>query len=76
GKKITVFKYKPKQRYRRKQGHRQLLTHVAIESIGLPKAPQAKAKKKADAKSKSTKSKSGASSKTSTKKSKSKRKKE
>ncbi len=66
GKKITVFKYKPKQRYRRTQGHRQLLTHVAIESIGLPKA---ETKKKAESESKSTQSKSSAKRKASTKKS-------
>ncbi|MFV1859565.1 MAG: 50S ribosomal protein L21 [Anaerolineales bacterium] len=57
GKKITVFKYKPKQRYRRTQGHRQLLTHVAIESIGIP---MAETKKKAETKSKSTQSQSSA----------------
>ncbi len=56
GKKITVFKYKPKQRYRRTRGHRQLLTHIEIESVGLPAA-----KKKAEAKSKSTTSKAAAS---------------
>ena len=79
GKKITVFKYKPKQRYRRTQGHRQLLTHIAIESVGLPAAPKAAAKKaetksksstskpkKAGDKSKSTASKAAASSKKST----------
>lgn len=69
GKKIIVFKYKPKQRYRRKQGHRQLLTHVAIESIGLPKTPEAETKKKVAAKSKSAASESGAKSKGSTEKS-------
>jgi large subunit ribosomal protein L21 len=31
--KIIVFKYVPKQRYRRKQGHRQRYTRVEIESI-------------------------------------------
>jgi large subunit ribosomal protein L21 len=31
--KITVFKYKAKSRYRRKQGHRQLQTVVQIEKI-------------------------------------------
>lgn len=31
--KITVFKYKAKSRYRRKQGHRQKQTVVQIESI-------------------------------------------
>jgi len=33
GKKITVFKYKPKKNYSRKQGHRQPYTKVVIESI-------------------------------------------
>lgn len=33
GKKIVVFKYKPKKNYRRKQGHRQPHTKVVIESI-------------------------------------------
>jgi len=32
--KVTVIKYKPKTRYRRKQGHRQQLTKVKIEKIG------------------------------------------
>ncbi len=54
GKKITVFKYKPKQRYRRTQGHRQLLTHIEIENVGLPAAA---ATKKAETKSKSSTSK-------------------
>ncbi|RXK18150.1 50S ribosomal protein L21 [Macrococcus sp. DPC7161] len=33
GKKITVFKYKPKKNYKRKQGHRQPYTKLTIESI-------------------------------------------
>ncbi len=33
GKKIIVFKYKPKKDYRRKQGHRQPFTSLTIESI-------------------------------------------
>jgi len=33
GKKIIVFKYKPKVRYRRKKGHRQLYTRLAIKEI-------------------------------------------
>jgi len=33
GKKIVVFKYKPKKNYRRKQGHRQPFTSVRIEKI-------------------------------------------
>lgn len=33
GPKITVFKYKPKKRYRRKTGHRQDLTRIKIDAI-------------------------------------------
>ena len=33
GKKITVFKYKPKKNYHRKLGHRQPFTKVVIEGI-------------------------------------------
>lgn len=33
GDKIIVFKYKPKVRYRRKRGHRQIYTRVLIEKI-------------------------------------------
>ncbi|WP_026485965.1 50S ribosomal protein L21 [Caldanaerobius polysaccharolyticus] len=33
GKKIIVFKYKPKKNYRRKKGHRQLFTRVEIQKI-------------------------------------------
>jgi len=33
GEKIVVFKYKPKKRYRRKMGHRQDLTRLAIQAI-------------------------------------------
>lgn len=33
GKKILVFKYKRRKRYRRKQGHRQAFTSVMIDSI-------------------------------------------
>ncbi len=34
GKKVVVFKYKPKKDYRKKQGHRQPYTKVEILSIG------------------------------------------
>lgn len=34
-KKIVVFKYKAKKNYRRKQGHRQPFTKVAIDKINL-----------------------------------------
>ena len=33
GRKIIVYKYKPKKNYRRKQGHRQPYTKVVIEKI-------------------------------------------
>lgn len=33
GKKIIVFKYKPKKNYRRKKGHRQPFTEVEVEKI-------------------------------------------
>lgn len=36
GKKIIVFKFKPKKNYRRKQGHRQPFTAVKIEKIEFP----------------------------------------
>ena len=35
GPKIVVFKYKPKQRYRVKTGHRQKYTRLKIDSISL-----------------------------------------
>jgi large subunit ribosomal protein L21 len=34
GPKIRIFKYKPKERYRRRAGHRQDYTRLKIESIG------------------------------------------
>lgn len=34
GKKIVIFKYKPKSTYRNKTGHRQPYTKVKINSIG------------------------------------------
>lgn len=46
GRKLRVFKYKPKKRYRRTQGHRSLLTELRIEALlaagePLPKAAAA-----------------------------------
>ena len=40
GEKIIVFKYKPKVRYRKKTGHRQLYTRLVIDKIVEPKAAQ------------------------------------
>jgi len=37
-KKIIVFKYKPKVRYRKKTGHRQSYTRLAIDKIVEPEA--------------------------------------
>ncbi len=46
GKKIIVFKYKPKKRYRRKQGHRQQYTRLMVREIvtGAEKKRTRKAK--------------------------------
>ena len=46
GKKIIVFKYKPKVRYRKKTGHRQLYTRLVIDKIVEPKAAQGEPAKK------------------------------
>ena len=42
GEKVIVFKYKPKVRYRRKNGHRQLFTRLMIDQILPPGAEEAK----------------------------------
>lgn len=39
GRKIVVFKYKPKVNYRRKQGHRQPYTRVRVTGIGASGGP-------------------------------------
>ena len=36
GEKLIIFKYKPKVRYRRKTGHRQLVTRVRVGDIVKP----------------------------------------
>ena len=46
GKKIIVLKYKPKVRYRKKTGHRQIYTRLAINEIVAPKAKARRRKKK------------------------------
>jgi len=45
GKKIIVFKYKPKVRYRKKTGHRQLYTKLTIDKISQPGAEAEQPKK-------------------------------
>ncbi len=37
GDKVIAFKYKPKKRYRRKVGHRQLLTMLHLDKISVKK---------------------------------------
>jgi large subunit ribosomal protein L21 len=46
GEKIIVFKYKPKVRYRRKTGHRQLYARLEIKEIIKPGGEAATAPKK------------------------------
>ncbi len=45
-KKIIVFKYKPKVRYRKKTGHRQLYTRLVIDKIVEPGTAQGEPTKK------------------------------
>ncbi len=46
-KKIIVLKYKPKVRYRKKTGHRQLYTRLVIDQIVGQEAPAGQPKKRA-----------------------------
>jgi large subunit ribosomal protein L21 len=46
GEKIIVYKYKAKTRYRRRNGHRQLLTTLSIDKILPPGAEAPKVVKK------------------------------
>jgi len=50
GKKVIVFKYHPKKRYRLKKGHRQQYTRLAIDAIGKAAAKKAVKAEKAPAK--------------------------
>ena len=45
GDKVIVFKYKPKVRYRRKKGHSQLYTRLAIKDILMEKSTKRKSRK-------------------------------
>lgn len=40
GRKVIVFKFKAKTRYRRKQGHRQRYTRLAVEDIEVGEVKQ------------------------------------
>jgi large subunit ribosomal protein L21 len=44
GPRIRVFKYRPKKRYRRRAGHRSLLTRIEIGDVSLGTAHKAPAK--------------------------------
>ena len=44
--KIIVFKYKPKVRYRKKTGHRQLYTRLTIDKIVEPGATRSEPTKR------------------------------
>ena len=50
GKKIIVFKFKPKKNYRRKQGHRQPYTKVEINKIVLKETKTEKVAEEKEAK--------------------------
>ena len=45
GKKIIVFKYKPKVRYRKNTGHRQFYTRLSIDEVISPEAMHGEPKK-------------------------------
>ena len=59
-KKIIVFKYKPKVRYRKKTGHRQLYTRLAVDKIVDPGATKDKPAKKVPRRKKGEVTESGA----------------
>ena len=50
GEKIRVYKYRPKKRYRKTQGHRSLLTRLEIRDVKGPAARKPAAKKATDEK--------------------------
>lgn len=68
GKKIIVFKYHPKKRYRLKKGHRQQYTRLAIEKIGKVAAKKAVKAEETPAKDKKVAAKKPAAKKTAAKK--------
>ena len=46
GKKIKVFKFKPKTTYKRTSGHRSELSRIEVQSIGEAKKPKPRARTK------------------------------
>lgn len=60
GQKIVVFKYIPKERYRRKQGHRQRYTRVLIDEIKPGAVKRAATSESAEGKEKPAAKKSAA----------------
>jgi large subunit ribosomal protein L21 len=60
GEKIIVLKYKPKVRYRKKTGHRQLYSRLVIDQIVKPGAKAEKPVKKTARRRKKEVTKSGA----------------
>jgi large subunit ribosomal protein L21 len=56
GDKVIVFKYKPKVRYRKKTGHRQLHTTLVIDKIVGPRIAEERPKKPRKRKKEVTKS--------------------
>lgn len=60
GEKITVLKYKPKVRYRKKTGHRQLYHRLLVDKIIKPGAREEKPVKKTPRRRKKEVTESGA----------------
>jgi large subunit ribosomal protein L21 len=60
GDKVIVFNYKPKVRYRKKTGHRQLYTRLVIDEIVGPGVAKAKPPKPKKARAKKEVKESGA----------------
>ncbi|MDP9296321.1 MAG: 50S ribosomal protein L21 [Actinomycetota bacterium] len=56
GDKVKVFRYKPKTGFAKRQGHRQTMTLIEIQEIGLgsPRAPRKKAAEETSAETAAT----------------------
>jgi len=59
GPKIVVYRYIPKERYRRKKGHRQQYTRLAIEQVSFPGMAGSQADEPAGAAAKPARRKTG-----------------